>query len=776
MSAFGSLRARILSGFIGLLALAVAWFAVSYYFATVFQSGAAAWIATVPAVREASIVSELAHFAQTSLKDNLATDTPETRGKMAAAFSKLSDELVKTNQTSDAKSLETRSKNTAKAIVEAAARSRLVLEAAADLAPASLAIGQEFAADRDAASIASPGLASSVSRLQVLAGQLSMVAVRAAFSSDSPVQDAFAATRGHLRDEVAAILRDSAATARLRDLVNAFAARMTVLDAASRDFGTARSREANEAHELNVALDRLIQAMAQNVAEARVRYDTAARATESASSDLISALFKSSIIVCALGLAVAVVLGSSISRPLGLLKEAIGRIVESDFATRIPGLERRDEIGEIARALEIFRDNGIRLRATEAAAGAAGAEQQQVVRAIAGGLEQLAAGALSFRLADPFPASYEKLRLDFNRAIESLQGAVAVVSDSTASIHSGAIEMSSTSEDLSRRTEQQAASLVETVCALQQIAATVHETAEGAKHARAVVGLADAEAGHSAAIMRQAIQAMSGIETSSSEISKIVGVIDQIAFQTNLLALNAAVEAARAGESGRGFAVVASEVRALAQRSGSAAREIRSLIASSRDHVHQGVELVNQTGTTLERIMQQIVEINGIVKAIATSAETQAASLDEVNIAVSAMDKFTQQNATMAEETTAASHAVAHEMDALAGLIARFDSGGKTARPGTIVTPAWTAPARAVAEKTALVVEKPAPEPARTPATFVADREPAPRNAVAEPQPRERVAFRKSGPASRMEISTVGASRSLVSRASERNLDDWREF
>jgi methyl-accepting chemotaxis protein len=458
-----------------------------------------------------------------------------------------------------------------------------------------------------------------------------------------------------------------------------------------------------------------------------------------------------------------------------LLKEAIGRIANGDFATRIPSLERRDEIGQIARALEIFRDNGVRLHATDAATAEAAAQQRHVVQAIAGGLEQLAAGALAFRLESPFPASYEKLRLDFNHTIESLQGAIAVVSDSTASIRSGATEMSSTSGDLSRRTEQQAASLVETVHVLHQIAETVHQTAEGAKHAREVVGSANAEAGHSAAIMRQAIEAMSGIEKSSGEIRKIVGVIDQIAFQTNLLALNAAVEAARAGESGRGFAVVASEVRALSQRCGDAAREIRGLIASSSGHVHQGVELVNQTGTTLERIMQQVVEINGIIKTIATSAETQAASLDEVNIAVSAMDKFTQQNAAMAEETTAASHAVAHEMDVLAGLIARFDSGGKTRKPAPAATRARVSSERGLAVLARPVAVKHTLEAAPTP-DVAADREPGPRMRI-QPPPREHVALRKSDAISpRLETSAASSGNGLVSRPLKRHLEDWREF
>jgi methyl-accepting chemotaxis protein len=769
MNAFGSLRARIMAGFIGLLGLALAWFAVSYYFASAFQNEVVVWTASVRPVRETAAINSMVYIAQSRLSDYLRSSSPQTRDNMMAVVSSLSQKLAEQHETSGADTLEKLIKAVTAAVDETARNSRRLIEAAANLAPASLAIGQE------SARIENPGLASSVSRLQVLAGQLTMVTVRAALAPGAPVQDEIAATRGHIREEMAAISLNSAATARLRDLVNEFVAQMVVLETSSRDLSGAVSRQTDATRNLNLSLEGLAEATAKKAAAAGFRFDSAGKASENASADLIAALLKSSVVVCALGLAIAVILGSSISRPLILLKEAIGRIANGDFATRIPSLGRCDEIGQIARALEIFRDNGVRLHATDAAAAEAAAQQRHVVQAIAGGLEQLAAGALAFRLESPFPASYEKLRLDFNHAIESLQGAIAVVSDSTASIRSGAIEMSSTSEDLSRRTEQQAASLVETVRVLQQIAETVHQTAEGAKHARKVVGSADAEAGHSAAIMREAIDAMSGIEKSSGEIRKIVGVIDQIAFQTNLLALNAAVEAARAGESGRGFAVVASEVRALAQRCGDAAREIRGLIASSSGHVHQGVELVNQTGTTLERIMQQVVEINGIIKTIATSAETQAASLDEVNIAVSAMDKFTQQNAAMAEETTAASHAVAREMDVLAGLIARFDSGRKTQKPAPAVTRARVLPERGLAGKAGPVAVKPALEAARTP-DVAADQEPGPRKRI-QPPPREHVPLRKSGAMShRPETSAAGAGIGLVTQPLKRHLEDWREF
>jgi methyl-accepting chemotaxis protein len=196
----------------------------------------------------------------------------------------------------------------------------------------------------------------------------------------------------------------------------------------------------------------------------------------------------------------------------------------------------------------------------------------------------------------------------------------------------------------------------------------VRKTAEGATHARHVVSTAksDAEKG---GVVRQAISAMSGIEQSSRQIGQIIGVIDEIAFQTNLLALNAGVEAARAGDAGRGFVVVASEVRALAQRSAEAAKEIKSLISTSRSQVEQGVDLVAETGKALERIFAQVAEIDAIVSEIATSAQDQASGLQEVNTDVNQMDQVTQQNAAMVEESTAASHTLSLETEELTLLI-----------------------------------------------------------------------------------------------------------
>ncbi len=240
---------------------------------------------------------------------------------------------------------------------------------------------------------------------------------------------------------------------------------------------------------------------------------------------------------------------------------------------------------------------------------------------------------------------------------------------------SGTQEISTASNDLSRRTEQQASSLEETAAALDEITATVKKAAEGATHARKVVAGTKVDAEKSGEVVRKAVEAMGGIEKSSQQISQIIGVIDEIAFQTNLLALNAGVEAARAGDAGRGFAVVASEVRALAQRSAEAAKEIKGLISTSTTQVGQGVQLVAETGKSLERIMAKVAEINTVVSEIAAGAQEQATGLQQVNTAVNEMDKVTQQNAAMAEEATAAGRSLAQEAEQLTGLVGQFQLG-----------------------------------------------------------------------------------------------------
>ena len=302
-------------------------------------------------------------------------------------------------------------------------------------------------------------------------------------------------------------------------------------------------------------------------------------------------------------------------------------------------------------------------------------ERVRAVNEIGAGLARLADNNLELRIEQAFTPTFEKLRLDFNQSIDKLKATMLQVGDNARAIQSGTQEMSTAAEDLSRRTEQQAASLEETAAALNEITGTVKKSAEGASHARQVVSVADVDAKKSAVIVRQAVEAMDAIAKSAHQISQIIGVIDEIAFQTNLLALNAGVEAARAGDAGRGFAVVASEVRALAQRSADAAKEIKGLISASSAQVDSGVTLVTETGKALERILSQVTEINGVVGEIAAGAKDQATGLDEVNKAILAMDQVTQQNAAMVEESTAASHMLTQETVNLMSMIGQFQVG-----------------------------------------------------------------------------------------------------
>ncbi|MCX7589093.1 methyl-accepting chemotaxis protein [Phenylobacterium sp. 58.2.17] len=416
--------------------------------------------------------------------------------------------------------------------------------------------------------------------------------------------------------------------------------------------------------------------------------------------------------------ALFIAVGKLVRQPLAGITAAVGELSAGRYEKPVGGADKHDEVGEIARALEGFR-HGLAenraLRAGQEAANAqaeaerrrseaeraAVAEQQAVVvTALAKALERLAHGDLTARVEAQVSPEYEALKHDFNVAMSQLQNTMGVVVGATSSMRSGADEISKAADDLSRRTEQQAASLEETAAALDQITATVRKTAEGANHAQGVVATARSNAAESADVVQRATAAMGQIEDSSKQIGQIIGVIDEIAFQTNLLALNAGVEAARAGDAGKGFAVVASEVRALAQRSAEAAKEIKTLINASSAQVGQGVSLVADTGKALQLIVSQVAEINGIVTEIAASAQEQAVGLQQVNTAVNQMDQVTQQNAAMVEESTAASHSLAGEAVELARLIGQFKTGEQGAAAASTRAPAPTpraAPAKRVA-------------------------------------------------------------------------------
>jgi methyl-accepting chemotaxis protein len=394
-------------------------------------------------------------------------------------------------------------------------------------------------------------------------------------------------------------------------------------------------------------------------------------------------------------IALSVVIARQLSKSIRRVGDRMASLASGNTEEAIPYADRKDEIGAMARSVEVFREAAIRNLELEAEAEATRrrseaeriemqrqseadteAKLTQATGALAANLRRLAAGDMLCEVNEALAPQFEGLRHDFNTSVRQLRDALLSVGNSVSTVTSGSREISDASDNLSKRTEQQAASLEETAAALEEITANVVSTSKRTGEARDVVRDARTRADHSGQVVRNAVAAMERIEKSSQQIGQIIGVIDEIAFQTNLLALNAGVEAARAGEAGKGFAVVAQEVRELAQRSANAAKEIKSLISNSAVAVSEGVKLVSETGEGLSVIEQLVQTVNGHMDAIAIAAQEQSVGLAQVNTAVNHMDQSTQQNAAMVEEMNAAGAGLAQESGKLSDLLSHFQLGG----------------------------------------------------------------------------------------------------
>ncbi len=467
-----------------------------------------------------------------------------------------------------------------------------------------------------------------------------------------------------------------------------------------------------------------------------------------------------SLIAILAGLAFAYLIARSIITPIGAMTGAMGALADGKLDTTVPALDRSDEIGEMAKAVQVFKQNGIdkvRMEAEQKAAeeaqrqaeedqrkreAAIVAEVAEVAKAASTGdldrridldgksgfllnlcegvnnlvhltgvalkdvasvLGAVAQGDLTQRITNPYSGLFDQLKGDVNKTAEKLLDIVTNINSAAGQIGSAASEVAAGSQDLSERSEQQASALEETAASMEELAATVRQNAANAQQANQLAAGAREVAASGGQVVANAVDAMGRIEGSSQKIGDIVGMIDEIAFQTNLLALNAAVEAARAGDAGKGFAVVAQEVRNLAQRSAQASKEIKTLISQSTVEVKGGAELVKGAGKTLEEILSSVKRVADIVAEIAAASSEQAAGIDQVNQAITQMDEMTQQNAALVEESTAAAHSLEEQSGELNRLMGFFQVGNQAAK---------TAVAVSRSTKAAPPVKRPAAKPA----------------------------------------------------------------
>lgn len=415
----------------------------------------------------------------------------------------------------------------------------------------------------------------------------------------------------------------------------------------------------------------------------------------------------------------------TIAKPIVRMADAVTRLVDGDHAVHVPGTDRTDEIGQLARALDKFRDVFASDQLRAEAEHARARETQVTIDAIGDGLTALAEGNLTFRVKENGTGALAKLHVDYNAAVTALERVLGKIVEGCHTIKLGTDEISSAATDLALRTEQQATSLAETSRTLNDFSNSVKTSADNARQTSSRLSVARSTADSVGDTANRAVAAMRSIEASSREMAEIVGVIDGIAFQTNLLALNAGVEAARAGDAGKGFAVVATEVRALAQRSADAAKSIRDLIAKSTEEVSGGVALVESSGEALRQIVTEVSAVSELVDAIANAAGQQAAGIADISAMVGSMDSFTQQNAAMVEESSAGTRNLATETVSLVDQLSRFRLGTTSqilaapVRQVGLPAPAvFTSHSAPEALRSAAPVPPSSPTPASRPAAF----------------------------------------------------------
>ncbi|WP_429806632.1 methyl-accepting chemotaxis protein [Ensifer sp. B1-9] len=458
--------------------------------------------------------------------------------------------------------------------------------------------------------------------------------------------------------------------------------------------------------------------------------------------------------------------GSTLRAGILGLRNAMQRVQNGDLATKVEALDRGDEIGAMARSVDLFRLSAIEKQSLEQSAALSRREiekereQQQhereeavrriqtAIDSLGRALTQLADGDLAVAIDRPFDGNLDQLRQNFNQTVERLRLVLSSVKENALSIESNGRQMRSAADDLARRTERQAASLEQTSAALDEITVTVRTATQRAEEASRMVGETRTNAEESGRIVGEAIAAMARIESASNEIGKIINVIDEIAFQTNLLALNAGVEAARAGEAGKGFAVVAQEVRELAQRAAGAAKDIKALVSRSGNEVGSGVKLVQATGEALGRIGADVARINEHMTSIVMAAREQSTGLNEISTAVGQLDQMTQQNAAMVEQTNASSHTLAQDAERLTGLVGQFREGHTMQRAMPTSAPGPVAP---VARATV------APVRTKTPSAPTAQRPAA--KGTGEPVP-----LRKIGSAKMASFPTPSPAKALMGK------------